>query len=87
MSITSPYHPPPRCHHQLATTPVDELGTCLPGFLIIGPQKTGTSALYEYLNQHPNMELNPIKELLHWGPSPNSGSRNTIVEQSDVEQF
>ena len=46
------------------------------GFLVIGAQKTGTSALYEYLNgTHPQLQLEPHKEMLHWGPphGPNSG--------------
>ena len=56
----------------------DDTGKCLPGFLVIGPQKTGTSALYEYLNVHPQLNLNLKKELLHWGPpkGPNSGKFN-----------
>lgn len=33
-------------------------------FLIIGAQKAGTTSLYEYLNQHPNIEFSSIKEIL-----------------------
>jgi len=34
----------------------------LPNFLIIGAAKSGTSALYRYLKQHPDIYMSPIKE-------------------------
>jgi len=34
----------------------------LPNFLIIGAAKCGTTALYHYLDQHPEVFLSPIKE-------------------------
>jgi hypothetical protein len=34
----------------------------LPNFIIIGAGKAGTTALYHYLNQHPQVYLSPIKE-------------------------
>lgn len=34
----------------------------LPNFLIIGAQKAGTSSLYQYLKQHPEIYLSPVKE-------------------------
>jgi hypothetical protein len=34
----------------------------LPNFLIIGAQKCGTSALYQYLQQHPDVYMSPVKE-------------------------
>lgn len=34
----------------------------LPNFLIIGAGKSGTTALYHYLNQHPQVYMSPIKE-------------------------
>jgi heparan sulfate N-deacetylase/N-sulfotransferase NDST2 len=30
----------------------------LPNFLVIGPQKTGTTALYSFLQMHPSVESN-----------------------------
>lgn len=30
----------------------------LPRFLVIGPQKTGTTALYAFLSMHPNISSN-----------------------------
>lgn len=34
----------------------------MPDFLIIGAQKAGTSSLYFYLKQHPQIYMSPIKE-------------------------
>jgi hypothetical protein len=34
----------------------------LPNFLIIGAQKSGTTALYHYLKQHPQIYMSPVKE-------------------------
>ena len=34
----------------------------LPNFLIVGAQKSGTTALYYYLEQQPQVYMSPIKE-------------------------
>ncbi len=34
----------------------------LPNFLIIGAAKSGTTALYHYLNAHPQIYMSPVKE-------------------------
>ena len=34
----------------------------MPNFLIIGAAKSGTSALYHYLRQHPQIYMSPVKE-------------------------
>jgi hypothetical protein len=34
----------------------------LPNFLIIGAQKSGTTSLYNYLKQHPQVWMSPVKE-------------------------
>lgn len=34
----------------------------MPNFLILGAQKAGTTALYHYLNQHPQIYMSPTKE-------------------------
>jgi len=34
----------------------------MPNFLIIGAQKAGTSSLYYYLKQHPQIYMSPLKE-------------------------
>ena len=35
----------------------------LPNFLIIGAAKSGTTSLYRYIGQHPDVYVSPIKEL------------------------
>jgi hypothetical protein len=34
----------------------------MPNFLIIGAQKSGTTSLYDYLKQHPQIYMSPVKE-------------------------
>jgi len=34
----------------------------MPNFLIIGAARTGTTALYQYLRQHPQIYMSPMKE-------------------------
>jgi len=34
----------------------------MPNFFIVGAQKAGTTSLYHYLNQHPQVYMSPIKE-------------------------
>jgi Sulfotransferase family len=34
----------------------------MPNFFIIGAQKAGTTSLYHYLNQHPQVYMSPVKE-------------------------
>jgi hypothetical protein len=34
----------------------------MPNFLIIGAAKSGTTALYEYMKQHPQIYMSPVKE-------------------------
>ncbi|MEQ9621318.1 sulfotransferase [Coleofasciculus chthonoplastes] len=34
----------------------------MPNFLIIGAAKAGTTSLYSYLNQHPQVYMSPVKE-------------------------
>ena len=40
---------------------------CSPSFLVVGPQKTGTSSLYNYLDYHPQLRLNSTKEMMPFG--------------------
>jgi len=38
----------------------------LPNFLVVGAPKAGTTSLYEYLSQHPQVFLTEEKELHFW---------------------
>ena len=47
----------------------------LPNFPIIGAAKAGTTSLYNYLKQHPQIFMSPIKEtnyLAYEGPQTNT---------------
>ncbi len=46
----------------------------MPNFLVIGASKAGTTSLYEYLKQHPQVYMSPLKELRFFaleGENPN----------------
>jgi hypothetical protein len=36
--------------------------TTLPNFFVVGVPKAGTTSLYHYLSQHPQIYMSPIKE-------------------------
>jgi len=46
----------------------------LPNFLIIGAMKAGTTSLYSYLAQHPQIYMSPVKEPRFFAPEAQSGS-------------
>jgi hypothetical protein len=56
---------------------------CLPMFYLSGVSKTGSTALYNYLNQHPQLSVWPPKEKGFWGRSisTNSGSMFAVYLQ------
>ncbi len=49
-------------------------GRCLPDFLVIGAQRSGTTAVHEYLTRHPSIHSPFIKEVhyfdLHYAKGP-----------------
>jgi hypothetical protein len=47
--------------NSMHTTP--SKGTYLPNFIVIGAMKCGTTSLYQYLSQHPEIFLSHVKEL------------------------
>lgn len=54
----------------------------LPNFLVIGAAKSGTSALYRYLQQHPDIYMSPIKEPHFFGyenQPPNTNGPDDFV--------
>jgi hypothetical protein len=57
-----------------------------PNFFLVGAPKTGTTSLYHYLNQHPQIYMSPVKEpcyfasevrLEHFSPEFESSARRT----------
>jgi hypothetical protein len=67
----------------------------MPNFLIIGAGKSGTTSLYYYLKQHPQVYMSPVKEpkffalegekLDFRGPSDDRGINRTSV--TDIEAY
>jgi len=63
----------------------------LPNFIILGAQKAGTTSLYYYLDQHPDIFMSPVKEphffnnegggRLYDGPYPGPARRISKVEE------
>jgi len=47
---------------RLAEMPNLDSATVLPNFFIVGAPKAGTTSLYHYLDQHPEIYMSPIKE-------------------------
>src|SRR5262245_28683977 len=43
----------------------------LPTFLIIGAGRSGTTSLYHYLRQHPEVFMSPVKEPIYFALGPN----------------
>ena len=69
--------------------------SCMPNFLIIGAEKSGTTALWHYLNQHPQIYMSPVKEPQFFayenqdinfrGPGPLSKSSLPVTQLSQYE--
>lgn len=68
-----------------------------PNFLIIGAAKAGTTSLYDYLGQHPDIFMCPLKEpkffaleghnLDFSGPGDQRANRHTITDWHSYEQL
>jgi len=64
----------------------------LPNFIILGAQKAGTTSLYQYLKQHPEVFMSPVKEPKFFNEDfedgnrgePNSGSLRGV---SSLEEY
>jgi Sulfotransferase domain len=64
----------------------------LPNFLVIGAQKSGTTALYHYLNQHPQIYMSPVKEphfftYEGWEPNFFSPGRGYVTPITRIEDY
>ena len=56
----------------------------LPDFIIIGAHKCGTTALYDYLVQHPNIASASDKEIHFFDRSPHYPSPNSLATSSPL---
>lgn len=62
----------------------------LPNFLIAGAAKCGTTSLYHYLKQHPDVFMSPVKEPKFFSgcrANRGTGPGDAMVEQSVVKSF
>ena len=63
----------------------------LPNFLIIGAAKSGTTAIYTYIKQHPDIFMSPKKELRYFSninPQPKAVPKQYIHESvSTLEEY
>ena len=70
---------------------VDHKYTCLPHFIIGGVPKAGTTSLYKYLLQHPEVLPAKDKELTFWGnffsPKRRPGREEVTTEYLDKFPF
>lgn len=57
----------------------------IPNFFVIGTAKAGTTSLYHYLSQHPDVYLPPIKETNHFAMGDIDESRLDPVYKRDVQ--
>jgi hypothetical protein len=58
----------------------------LPNFLIIGAAKSGTTSLYHYLRQHPDIFMSPVKEPNYYTDEDNLVP-NAIRSRANYEQL
>jgi hypothetical protein len=61
--------------------------TRLPSFLVVGAAKSGTTALHEYLRQHPQIFMSPIKETNFFaldGTRPSFGGPRAEILNNDA---
>lgn len=56
----------------------------LPNFLIIGPGRTGTTSLYYYLKQHPEIYMSPIKETNFFAYEQGKPGRSQISKRYNI---
>jgi len=69
----------------------------LPNFLVVGAAKSGTTSLYHYLKQHPEIYMSPIKEPYFFsfinkepdfkGPFDEKTNETIITDLSDYEKL
>jgi hypothetical protein len=67
-----------------------QTGPVLPNFLIVGAAKCGTTSLYYYLKQHPDVFMSPVKEpkfFSHYKENPHKGPGDDFRFAKCVDSF
>lgn len=90
-----PLHPPLATENHTSELAGDSKGKARPNFLIIGAAKSGTTALYRFLGQHPHVYVSPRKHTRFFsfeteepsfrGPGPKVPSKPYAV--ADIEAY
>jgi hypothetical protein len=58
----------------------------LPNFLLIGAQKAGTTSVYQYLRQHPDVFMSPMKEPMYFMVQGMEKTYpNTVADRDEYE--
>jgi len=52
----------------------------MPNFLVIGAMKSGTTALYYYLEQHPEIYMSPVKEPNFFSSQEQENAADTVTD-------
>lgn len=69
-------------YSETATRMKETKNTRTPEFFIVGAAKAGTTALYRYLAQHPDIYMSPIKEPNYFSTDIDTGAlRETVKER------
>ncbi|MEP7158671.1 MAG: sulfotransferase [Chloroflexota bacterium] len=59
-----------------------------PDFFIVGAPKAGTTSLYEYLDEHPDVFMSSVKEPMYFSPDlPYRARRDGFVFDRDEERY
>jgi hypothetical protein len=59
----------------------------LPNFLVIGAAKGGTTSLYQYLRQHPDIYMSPMKEPNYYTDEDQIFESDSVRSRSDYERL
>jgi sulfotransferase family protein len=59
----------------------------LPNFLVIGAAKGGTTSLYHYLRQHPDIYMSPMKEPNYFTDEDQLFGKRSVRSRSEYEQL
>jgi len=59
----------------------------LPNFLIIGAAKSGTTSLYHYLRQHPDIYMSPMKETNYYTDEDQLSGTPSVRSRTEYEQL
>lgn len=59
----------------------------LPNFLLIGPGRSGTTSLYHWLNEHPQIYMSPVKEACYYAADLKRKPSEIIATREQYEKL